>query len=58
MKFTALKILADENISPKIVKFLRENDFDVLDTKEQNWCGKEDAFILERSIAEERFVLT
>lgn len=58
MNFTSLKILADENISPKIVKHLRERNFDVLDTKEQNWCGKEDAFILKQSTAEERFVLT
>jgi hypothetical protein len=46
MNFNSLKILTDENISPKIVKFLRERNFDVLDTKEQNWCGKEDAYIL------------
>ncbi|MDD2631531.1 MAG: DUF5615 family PIN-like protein [Bacteroidales bacterium] len=58
MNFTSLKILAEENTSPKIVKFLREMGFDVLDTKEQNWCGKEDAFILKQSTAEERFVLT
>jgi predicted nuclease of predicted toxin-antitoxin system len=58
MKFTSLKILTDENISPKIVKFLRERNFDVLDTKEQNWYGKEDAYILQKSIIEKRFVLT
>jgi predicted nuclease of predicted toxin-antitoxin system len=40
------------------VKFLREENFDVLDTKEQNWCGKEDTFILKQSITESRFVLT
>ncbi len=58
MKFSSLKILTDENISPKIVKFLRERNIDVLDTKEQNWCGKEDVFILQKSIKEDRFVLT
>lgn len=58
MNFTSLKILTDENISPKIVKFLREKDFDVIDTKEQRWYGREDAFILRQSIAEKRFVLT
>jgi predicted nuclease of predicted toxin-antitoxin system len=58
MKFTSLKILTDENISPGIVRFLRDKRFDVLDTKEQNWCGKEDAFILLKSLAENRFVLT
>lgn len=58
MKFTSLKVLTDENISPKIVRFLRERNFDVLDTKEQNWYGKEDAYILQQSIIEKRFVLT
>lgn len=58
MKFTSLKILTDENISPRIVAFLRENSFDVLDTKEQNWHGKEDAFILSQAMKADRFVLT
>lgn len=37
MKFRELHILADENISPKIVAFLRNEGLDVLDTKEQGW---------------------
>jgi predicted nuclease of predicted toxin-antitoxin system len=58
MNFTSLKILTDENISPKIVAFLRDEHFDVLDTKEQNWYGQDDSFILDQSINEKRFVLT
>jgi len=40
MKLRTLKILTDENISPKVVSFLRQDGFDVLDTKEQQWYGK------------------
>ena len=35
MTFSSLRILADENISPKVVPFLREQKLDVLDTKEE-----------------------
>ncbi len=34
-----IKILSDENISPKVVAFLRECGIDILDTKEQSWFG-------------------
>lgn len=58
MNFASLRILTDENVSTKIVKFLRSKSFDVLDTKEQNWFGKTDSFILNQSNTESRFVLT
>lgn len=41
MKFCEIRILTDENISPKVLTFLRERGIDVIDTKEQNWNGKE-----------------
>ncbi|MBW2430389.1 MAG: DUF5615 family PIN-like protein [Deltaproteobacteria bacterium] len=37
MKLQDVKILADENISPKVVAFLRSAGLDVLDVKEQSW---------------------
>lgn len=47
MKFYEIRIFTDENISPKVVRFLRERGIDVIDTKEQNWYGKEDEDIHE-----------
>lgn len=58
MKLRTLKILTDENISPKVVSFLRQDGFDVLDTKEQQWYGKDDDELLHTAYGEQRFVLT
>ena len=43
------KILADENVSPKVVSYLRGKGLDVIDTKEENWQGQEDEFLLEKA---------
>jgi len=40
MKLQSIKILTDENISPKVVITLRRLGFDILDVKEQHWYGK------------------
>ena len=53
-----IRILSDENISPKVIAFLRESGIDVLDSKEQNWFGKEDDELLHIANKEKRFVLT
>lgn len=58
MKLQHIKLLADENISPKVVAYLRQHDFDVLDVKEQNWQGTIDKRLLNIAHAEQRFVLT
>ena len=58
MLFQNIKILADENISPKIVAFFRSYGIDVLDVKEQGWFGKEDEELLDIAFQENRFVLT
>ncbi len=49
MKFRSLKILTDENISPRVVSFLREKGTDVIDTKEEEWHGKDDEYLLEKA---------
>lgn len=58
MKPAQIKILADENISPKVVAYLRTLNLDVKDVKEEGWCGKTDADLLEFAFHESRFVLT
>ncbi len=58
MKLRDIKILTDENISPKVVAFLKEQGIDVLDIKEQNWYGKADEELFEIAYQKQRFVLT
>lgn len=58
MKLHLVKFLTDENISPKVVAFLRHAGLDVLDTKEQKWYGKDDEALLTIAYQEQRFVLT
>ena len=58
MKLQDVKILTDENISPKVVSFLRNVGFDVLDVKEQHWYGQNDEVLLDIAYRDHRFVLT
>ncbi len=58
MKLHQIKLLADENISPKVVACLRNIGVDVLDTKEQQWHGTDDETLLNIACQEHRFVLT
>ena len=58
MKCHSLKILTDENISPRVVSFLRQQGIDVVDTKEEKWHGKNDEYLLEKAFADNRFILT
>lgn len=48
MKIHDLKFLTDENISPKVVSFLRQKGFDVIDAKEERWHGTEDKRLMEK----------
>lgn len=58
MRLSDLKLLTDENISPRVVLFLRENGFDVLDVKESALNGTLDVFLLDLALKEQRFVMT
>ena len=58
MKFRRLRLLAEEDISPKVVAFLRSHGIDVLDSKEQGWQGRSDDELLETACREDRWVLT
>lgn len=58
MKLGDMHILSDENISPKLVQFLRHQGLDIIDVKEQEWQGKTDRELLEIAYKEERWVLT
>ncbi len=53
-----IKILADENVSPRVVAFLREKGLDVIDVKEKAWHGVDDKFLLAFALNEKRFILT
>ena len=58
MKLHQIKLLTDENISPKVVTRLRQIGIDILDTKEEQWYGAEDETLLNIAYQEHRFVLT
>jgi predicted nuclease of predicted toxin-antitoxin system len=53
-----LKLLTDENVSPRVVSFLRENGFDVLDVKESALNGTSDRTLLALAFKEQRFAVT
>lgn len=58
MKLHQIKLLVDENISPRVVTTLRQRGIDVLDVKEQQWYGTDDKTLLRSAYQEQRFVLT
>lgn len=58
MRPRGLKFLTDENVSPRLVSFLRELGHDVLDVKENRWYGKEDADLLRKAARAKRFVIS
>ncbi len=58
MKLLDIKILTEENISPKVAEFPRDICYDVLDVKEQRWYGREDEALLNIACRDHRFGLT
>jgi len=49
--------MTDENLSPKHVTFLRQQEIDVLDVKEQKLYGVADEEILDIAFQEQRFII-
>lgn len=58
MLFNSLKLLTDENISPKVVSFLRDNGFDVYDVKESGLQGTTDQKLISLAYGQQRFIVT
>ncbi len=58
MKLTEFSILADENIQPAVIAYLREQGLDVFSFPEQGKIGLSDADILRFAFETERIVLT
>lgn len=50
--------IADENIAPKVIKFLRDNNFDVLSVIEEKLYGYDDEKILKLAIKQKRIIIT
>ncbi len=51
-------ILADENIHPDVVGFLRERGTDVCSVTEEGLAGQDDLTLLRRAYRENRVILT
>ena len=58
MKLTEFSVLADENIQPAVISFLREQELDVFSFPEEGQFGLSDADILRFAVETNRIVLT
>jgi predicted nuclease of predicted toxin-antitoxin system len=58
LKPAALRLLADENIHPEVISYLRSTGLDVRDIREAGLAGAPDVQILRRALEEGRVVLT
>jgi predicted nuclease of predicted toxin-antitoxin system len=58
MRFSDYQILTDENINPKIVRFLRTKGYNVFDVVEERLNGNDDAFLLALATEQNRIVVT
>jgi predicted nuclease of predicted toxin-antitoxin system len=58
MNFHALKFLADENIHPAVIDFLKSLSFNVISISERSLNGKSDNEILKSATDEGRVVIT
>jgi len=58
VKLTEFSVLADENIQPAVISFLREQELDVFSFPEEGQFGLSDADILRFAVETNRIVLT
>ncbi len=58
MRLSDCSFLADENISPSVVNFLKENNFDVKDAHQADMVSKKDIDWLTLSCQENRVIIT
>jgi predicted nuclease of predicted toxin-antitoxin system len=58
VKPAVLKFTTDENISPRLVAFLRGRGHDVKDVKEEGWQGLNDAELLRKAWRDGRFIIS
>lgn len=58
MKFNSLKLLADENVSKKVVQFLKQQNIDIVSVEERGWVSKTDIELLQYAFDEQRFIFT
>lgn len=58
MIFARLAFLADENIHPAVIAFLRSEGSDVLSVRECGLSGRDDESILAHAVSEQRTVPT
>jgi predicted nuclease of predicted toxin-antitoxin system len=56
--FSELRFLTDENISPEVITWLHEQNFDVSDVKSRGLSGASDRYLLGISFPENRVVIT
>lgn len=58
MKLTSFAFFADENISPVVVDFLRNNGYDIKDAHDANMVSAKDIEWLALSCEENRVIIT
>lgn len=55
---TGLSFFADENISNNLIKWVKQNGFQISGVKAQNVCGVADQFIIEKCFTSQQIILT
>jgi len=58
VKLSKTSFLADENIHPAMISFLRDNGYDVISVEQLNLTGKSDHAIISEALKTERIIIT